>query len=320
MSNILLSFVIPVYNSEQFLRSIIESVILQINDVNKIEIVIIDDGSSDHTQELVNDIILTNEKIHIVYSFQENKGVSSARNKGILLSKGKYIWFVDSDDRIAEHCLIDILNMLEYNVADIFCLGWKDRDGKEYYSSENSNKYVVANYVWNKIFRKNLLLDNFVFFSEQIKNTEDFLFCIKALYFSNKIIHIKKVCYEYCVNLSSCSMNRNREHMLFLSENTISMQLELTYFLNQHLLSKDSEYEMVYRLLYSNVNGLLYSLLRFNYPIKYIKEVLVRLKINGIYPTHKTYNIRSDRFALLSNCKYLYLLACKINNILKVIR
>lgn len=326
ISNTLLSFVIPSYNSGKFIEHSVQSILNQDIDLDLIEIIIIDDGSKDNTSEIVSNIILKYTNLRIIYHFQENAGVSSARNVGIKMSQGEYIWFIDSDDKIVDKCLSDIFDVILYSNTDIYCLGWIDRNGRKSFSFSdisglligNKRKYNAANYIWNKIFKRSFLLNNSLFFSEQITNTEDFLFCVKALYSAKTIFNIKKVCYEYCLNTSSCSMNREERHMIQLAEHSLLMQNELLVFINK-IPVDDPEYSNIFDLLSMNVNGLLFSLLRFNYSYKYIKSVLTRLKAKGIYPTPKTSNSRSNKFSLFSNCEFLYLLVCRINNYFKII-
>ncbi|MCM8774460.1 MAG: glycosyltransferase, partial [Candidatus Omnitrophica bacterium] len=86
------SVIIPTYNRCKFLKIAIETVLLQT--FNDYELIVVDDGSSDETSELIKKI-----KSNIIYIYQKHRGVSSARNKGIKASKGKYICFLDSDDR-----------------------------------------------------------------------------------------------------------------------------------------------------------------------------------------------------------------------------
>ena len=90
------SIVIPTYNYSKYISRCIGSVLEQ--DFDNFEIVVIDDGSTDNTSEVVNKIIQNSSFDRIKYYYQENQGVSVARNNGVKHSKGDYIWFLDSDD------------------------------------------------------------------------------------------------------------------------------------------------------------------------------------------------------------------------------
>lgn len=88
----LFSVIIPTYNREKFLKKAINSVLLQT--VNNFELIIIDDGSTDQTKDLIRSIA----DHRLKYVFQKHKGVSSARNKGVQTAQGEFIFFLDSDD------------------------------------------------------------------------------------------------------------------------------------------------------------------------------------------------------------------------------
>ena len=94
------SVIIPVYNSEKTIKRCIESITSQKR--NDVEIIIINDGSTDMSEGFCKK--LQNEYNNIVYIRKENGGVSSARNSGLSVAKGKYIMFVDSDDYVDDKC------------------------------------------------------------------------------------------------------------------------------------------------------------------------------------------------------------------------
>ncbi len=106
-----LSIIIPLYNVEEHVASCITSILDQNLDANVYEIIIIDDGSIDTSISIAKKFEQAYSNIH-VYS-QENGGVGSARNKGISLAKGKYIYFIDPDDYLASHVLKTIIDHAE---------------------------------------------------------------------------------------------------------------------------------------------------------------------------------------------------------------
>ena len=103
MNNPLISVIIPAYNAEEFIAETLDSVLIQ--NYRPIEVIIINDGSTDRTAEIIKDYQLiknskfyNSDEINLVYIFQENAGQSKARNAGIRAAKGKYIAFLDADD------------------------------------------------------------------------------------------------------------------------------------------------------------------------------------------------------------------------------
>ena len=105
-----LSIVIPVYNVEKYVNRCLLSVLNQKVSSNEYEIVIVNDGSTDSSLSIVEEMIESYNNVILVS--QENAGLSAARNRGLLLAKGDYIWFVDSDDWIDDDSLISIFMLM----------------------------------------------------------------------------------------------------------------------------------------------------------------------------------------------------------------
>ena len=112
-----LSIIIPVYDAEKFLYKCLESVCKQDLLISDYEIIVINDGSTDHSEQIIADFQKIAE--NMVYTKQENKGVSAARNAGLALAKGDYITFVDSDDFIKPNSLRNIMNYIEKHRLDV---------------------------------------------------------------------------------------------------------------------------------------------------------------------------------------------------------
>ncbi|MBE6149307.1 MAG: glycosyltransferase [Firmicutes bacterium] len=110
-----ISIVIPVYNVEKYLKRCLDSIVNQKSDF--IEIVLVDDGSSDKSSIICEEY---SKKYSYIKAFSKsNGGASSARNYGIKKATGQYIWFIDSDDKIKNGCLNDIKNILERIKPDV---------------------------------------------------------------------------------------------------------------------------------------------------------------------------------------------------------
>lgn len=132
MENILISVIIPVYKTEKFLRGTVESVINQT--YKNVEIILVDDGSPDNCPQLCDSLSEKYDCVKTVH--KENGGLSSARNAGIEAATGKYIYFLDSDDAIAETTLADMVEIAERENSDAvlpntYCKVYEDSDKKE---------------------------------------------------------------------------------------------------------------------------------------------------------------------------------------------
>ena len=118
-TDILLSIVIPVYNVQNYIGKCLDS--LKTSD-NRIEILVVDDGSPDASCEVIKNYEKNYPNIH--YIKKENGGVSSARNLGIALSKGKYVTFVDGDDFVDEQYLPKIMEYIQTLDFDLLCFNY----------------------------------------------------------------------------------------------------------------------------------------------------------------------------------------------------
>ena len=113
----LLSIIVPTYNVEEFIANCLESLLEQDIPKESYEVLVINDGSTDDSGKIAG-TFADNHK-NVVLINQENKGLSGARNTGISLAKGKYIYFIDSDDYIAKNTLGLIMDLLEKNNLDV---------------------------------------------------------------------------------------------------------------------------------------------------------------------------------------------------------
>lgn len=133
-----LSIIIPVYGVEQYIEKCLRSVFKQDVPDTEYEVILINDGTKDNSWDITKKICKNH--LNVVLYEQENQGLSAARNKGLSLAKGEYVWFVDSDDWIDENCLSTLLSCVEGN--DVLALSSMYEEGdwskiKKYKVSEN---------------------------------------------------------------------------------------------------------------------------------------------------------------------------------------
>jgi len=124
-----ISVIVPVYNTEKYVKKCLESIINQT--MQDFEIIVVDDGSTDNSAEVINKLIRKNENIIIKYYRKENGGLSDARNYGVKYAEGKYISFIDSDDYIDKNLF---KNLEKYIDEDIELIKFKMKT-----IDENSN-------------------------------------------------------------------------------------------------------------------------------------------------------------------------------------
>ncbi|ALP91656.1 glycosyltransferase [Clostridium butyricum] len=206
-----LSIIVPVYNVEKYVKKCIESLCNQT--LKDIEIIVIDDGSKDNSINLVKEF--KDERIKII--IQKNGGLSSARNAGIKVATGEYITFVDSDDYIKfETAYEEMYNIAIEENSDIVagnCIWYyskeenykMDRDmsvfcssplkAEDFFIKSLKTKRVYAP-VWLNIYKRNLLINNNLYFKEGIYH-EDEHFTPIVLLNSNLVSIYNKEFYVY---------------------------------------------------------------------------------------------------------------------------
>ena len=202
-SDIILSVIIPVYNSEKYILNCINSIITSRN--MSFEIICVDDGSSDNSREC----ILSIDDCRVKYIYKINGGVSSARNVGIKAAKGKYISFVDSDDYVDASYIDSILKCIEKGKISLVLFGHCNFNGnykiiKKQCSTINE-LYKLAceqrlNAPWDKVFCKEIIDKHALSFDENMKTSEDGDFFVKYLYYVDRMKVIDKILYYYRIN------------------------------------------------------------------------------------------------------------------------
>lgn len=200
-----ISVVVPVYNAEAFLHECVDSILNQHFD--EFEIILIDDGSTDKSGNICDEYESEYDKIKVIH--QKNMGVSAARNTGIKNAKGKYIAFVDADDTITEDYLKKLdMDMAQYGLVacPIKAIGFSE---KKELSKEEAQISVLSEkgmkgFPVCKLFDRELLIKEKVFFQEDIAVCEDLLFVEEYLNVVSGRIIWKDACgYTYRKNPKS---------------------------------------------------------------------------------------------------------------------
>lgn len=193
----MISIIIPIYNAGTVVSNCIKSILEQ--SYTDYEVILVDDGSTDNSGEVCQSIVKKDNRF--IYVRQENKGVSSARNRGIGLAKGEFIAFVDGDDCLDRNYLNCLISEVGDN--DLAVCGYKKILDTDIYNSKqidmhkiqfikySANKYCeelfsVGNleyqgYVWGKLYRADVIKKNDIYFDENIAYNEDRLFLVQYL-------------------------------------------------------------------------------------------------------------------------------------------
>lgn len=215
--NELVTIIIPVYNKEKYVERCLESVYSQ--NYRKIEVIIVDDGSSDNSASKINEFIVSHAAANFKYYYKENGGLSSARNYGLTKAKGDFVFFLDSDDKI-KYDAIDTL--VKNNIGNDIVVGryeYEYIDGKidsqgmasfSNFEANNLSTTKLYRYIFeekyginacNKLYKKSFIdFSGILFQDNDYIYAEDLLFNVKLLAYNPRIKIIDDLTYIYYRN------------------------------------------------------------------------------------------------------------------------
>lgn len=216
-----LSIIVPVYNVENYIERCLNSILNQT--WTNFEVLCVNDGSSDTSGTICEKYANRDERIKVFH--KENGGAASARNVGLQHATGEYIGFVDPDDWIEPQMFESIIEKLEAHNADMGACGFfKNWDDKEiemnnepavdedvfdkeqvfYYAFKRYSYKSFGGYLWNKIFRREVLFGaDALHFEETLKVGEDVLYFAQATLRAKSAVYVDKAMYHYYQRSSS---------------------------------------------------------------------------------------------------------------------
>lgn len=225
MNNIDISIIIPIYNGEKYIKQLITNIVSLNNDINY-EILLINDCSKDESKLKIEEII-KNTKYNITLINNDiNLGIAESRNKGLVRAKGKYITFVDQDDKLVKKYSSFIKELEKYSCDFLFsnyqidnatkCINSKDHICKKediiklerYLFNPNlfriENKDIsITSSIWNCIFNTSFIKNNRLVFFRYTSYEDDWLFLIECLKNANTIYLSSDYFYSWTLNIKS---------------------------------------------------------------------------------------------------------------------
>lgn len=265
-----LSIIVPIYNVEKYIKTCLYSILSEISNRNDVELILIDDGSPDHSVDIAKDIIRNCEHVNLYH--QDNQGLSMARNNGVTHANGRYIWFIDSDDSIAPNSVEVILNIINNYSPDLIQIDyqWVYEDNRNpivfhsKFSGLLSGKYVISHgslpapaqfTIYNKCF----LEDNSLKFKAGILH-EDSEFKPRVTYLAKTIYFSKIVAYNY---LQRTSGNIMSSFSLKNAYDICALNNSLIQFNHIYVKEKDCKIG-IRKLIGMNLNTLLDGIVHLN--------------------------------------------------------
>jgi glycosyltransferase involved in cell wall biosynthesis len=230
-NNPLVSIVVPIYNVEKYLSRCLDSICSQT--YTNTEIILVNDGSTDKCPEIIQSYAIRENRIKVVN--KPNGGPTSARNAGVSIATGKYIWFIDSDDYANLDALGKMIEVACQNNSDIVISGYKlipniEKPNDSIYVGPQFNKNItgtealllmlchkIGSDPWARIFKRSLYVENDIVLPAEIWAGEDTLLNYQMFLYAKKISPVEKAAINHIYRKGSLTTLKER------------------FFINQHL-------------------------------------------------------------------------------------
>ncbi len=209
----MVTIVVPVFNASRFLADCLDSILAQTYE--NIEVIIVNDGSNDSSAEIITHYMILDKRIKYIH--QKNMGVSAARNSGITSALGKYITFVDADDKLHRNAIETMTGIMRETNADVVRTKCNVLNGSNLsilhedvvlgeYEGHALRELVykaaigkLLCYTWLLIVKTDLIANNKIYFPEGVSMMEDMWFYIDLLQSSGSVVISGDVTYDYFV-------------------------------------------------------------------------------------------------------------------------
>lgn len=326
-----LSIIIPMYNAGKYIGNCLDSLLNQGLSIEDYEVIIVNDGSTDNSEQIVQDYMKRYSQIYLFS--QKNGGQSKARNKGLSLARGEYVCFVDADDCLIEKSLGYIvkqslkenLQIIVYQVIG----GMKSRIypasflvGKVQTGIKFVEKHNFNNSACGYLVQKKFLIDNDLKFIEG-RFCEDGMFTLNAFLKADRMAAIDADVYCYIIRPNSTITNKNSLHLIKMADD---FQYAINY-INELIIKHKSVmtvgcYDRCISRRNSYIFYLLIRMLKAKMDKEYIDTTLDKLRKKGFYPYQRMLKEEYGGWKItfihyITNHSVLYKTACALYRILK---
>lgn len=313
-----ISVIVPIYNVERYLRKCIDSLIEQVKNEYDLEILLVDDGSTDNSGKICDEY--ASKKTYISVFHKKNGGLSDARNYGIYKSNGDFLIFIDSDDYVSNNFFEKIINKINKDIDIVFWdAKYVDDDNEEITNIKYPMKHVVLNEnyiytgkkifddtfsrskelptaVWLGAYRKDFILGNTLFFEKGLLH-EDEMWSFKTIYEAKNVVYISDDLYCYRIRKNSIMRDseKDRKH--------IESYIYIYNSLIEYFCYKEVDKKNIYLILDNIVKRYLHALGMWN-SYKY-GDILKRVNKKNIIKYSKSYKNKVRAYVFGIN-KYFY--------------
>ena len=290
----LVSVIVPVYNSEEYIAENLLSILNQTHE--NLEVIMVDDGSTDNSKKIIKDIAFKDSRVR--YIFQKNQGAPTARNNGLRHARGDFLYFIDSDDRISNQAVSNMLKSFSDTGSDMVIGQYQNMDEKgrlkEIQNFGYNDSIVLSTdsdleklaflppFPGNKMYKMSVIKDYQIRFAD-VRIAQDLNFYLKALIGVRKVSIINNVVYYY----------RFREGSVSNTYTSAILEIKNSIDNVETFYKKHSKYDME---LFRNLRYLYYSYQLTKVPqilnknerksvFKVLKSNLKKIPKSSLYPS-----------------------------------
>jgi len=295
MDGLLLSYIIPLYNTEAYIVRCLRSIIAQDLPEGGYEVIVVDDGSTDGGRELVEALAAEHPQVRLLS--QTNAGVSAARNKALDAARGRFVQFVDSDDYLAEGMMKPLLQRAIDESLDVLVFNYNcvDADGNDRPHDRDDNypstaamtgvdyleHHSMTPYVWRFLVRRDYLNQGNWRFDTSLIVCEDGALIARFLLNAPRVAHDGSAPYNYASRGDSAMHNPDPEHL----KQRIFSQVDAAVSIDEVIKHYESQTGLKAPASVAGVrNVYLYFSLTKAMTCGLVEEVVARMRRSGLYP------------------------------------
>lgn len=314
----LLSILIPVYNGEKFINRCLDSIVLQDEFNEEVEIIVINDGSRDNSLNILRGYAGKYDNIRLIS--RENKGIGATRNELLDNACGKFFWFIDVDDYISNDSFACIIPLLRNDEFDMLMMGY-------YWGTETSGRIIPCigdfrsgldmaahdvynNSLWTRVYRTSIMREHEIRFS-RYQMGEDFDVIFKLIPYIGKCKCINQPLYNYIANPHSAVSESSKKHKYRSSDDSLLCLEDNFTWLKQ--FNPDVQKVLKKPLIFF-LMGYLFSIYVVPFTLRYKLDVMTKLEAMGAFPIYPLpVNKRHRIFSRIVNIKFFRILSIYID-------
>jgi glycosyltransferase involved in cell wall biosynthesis len=327
-----LSIIIPYYNGEQWVGKCLDSLLKQDLQADEYEIIVVDDGSTHSIETLMKYV---NDYPHIHYLHQENQKHAAARNYGLTIARGDYVFFCDCDDFVAEDVLGRLCDLAAGEEADVLLFNVRRLEENENPPQPKRNfgdvksfesgmaymsqpPYPFRGGAWRFLIRRSFMEEKHLKFAPEMVNREELLFFLQMLLAAGKMLKVDVDVYYYVQHPASWVHLEGKFHHTEAYIGCKVVYLEYLTRTRKQLAEEGTVsaglLEAMQKSEAKEALGILIDKFRFS-SIKSNKEMIDRLRRLGYYPIRRMKG-KNERIRRIANIFPLWMTLCCIFHIL----